>query len=230
MSSTAKKPSRPRVDPSRDSSAPTPVPPPSSATTRPRKSPSRNRLTPPPSPAPTPRSRPSRPRLTPSRPKLRVWTNLLVEAGVVDSISQLGTRVFRSPSQPELLGLTVTGRGRTALEAAQLLATHLELGSVEVMAAADADLIVVLADALGPRKGTVTCDIVIPRPLWEVTDACRLASRRAAATNIPVMTLRRSALGEAGTLLSLLIAPEEVDPAYDVACAAAQMIDVLRPA
>lgn len=230
MSSTAKKPSQPPPTELQCTRAPIVVvgQASSAAVTRPRRTPSKNGLTLPPPPGGQRRSAPSRPR--PSRPEVAVWTNLLVEAGVIDSIAQLGTRVFRreGSGDGDLLGLTMTGRGRTALDAAALIAAHLELSSVDVMASADADLIVVLADSLGPRKGTVTCDIVIPRPLWEVTDACRTASRNAVGTGIPVMTLRRSALGEAGTLLSVLIAPEDADPAYDVACAVTQLIEVLR--
>ncbi|MBI2897622.1 MAG: hypothetical protein HYY06_28950 [Deltaproteobacteria bacterium] len=231
MSSTAKKPSQPEAVQCIRAPVVVVQEGTSAAVTRPRRTPSKNKLT---SPATTRedqrKSRPSRPRVTPSRPQIAVWTNLLVEAGVIDSIAQLGTRVFRGEGSEGsgLLGLSLSGRGRTAVDAASILAGHLELHSVEVMASADADLIVVLADSLGPRRGTVTCDIVIPRPLWEVTDACRTASRNAAATSIPVMTLRRSALGESGTLLSVLIAPEDADPPYDVACATAQMVDVLR--
>lgn len=238
MSSIAKKPSRsdpgeenPPVRKSSRPSLPAPLAtttPISPAVTRPRRTPSKAKLTPPSQTGTLrPRSTPSRPKM-PSRPPATLWTRLLVEAGVVDSVMQLGTQVSRRMAQEGLLGLTVTGRGKTAVEAAGLLTQHLGMERVESVQVNDGDVIVVLQDALGPRKGTVTCDIVIPRPLWQATDACRAASRNAASTHIPVMTLRRSALGESGTLLSLLVAPEDVDPGYDVACAVAHMVDVLR--
>lgn len=231
MSSIAKKPSHPElgiVPSPRKSSRPSIPAPMSGAATRPRRTPSKAKLTPPSEAQLRPRSSPSRPKMAPSKPPPALWTRLLLEAGVVDSVTQLGTQVSRRTGKDGLLGLTVTGRGKTALEAAALLTQHLRLTRVESVQVTDGDLIVVLQDALGPRKGTVTCDIVIPRPLWQATDACRAASRNAASTQIPVMTLRRSALGESGTLLSLLVAPEDVDPGYDVACAVAHMVDVLR--
>lgn len=235
MTSIAKKPSRPElveVTSPRKTSRPSlpAVAPMSSATTRPRRTPSKAKLTPPSEQTLRPRTSPSRPKMPASRPPTALWTKLLVEAGVLDSVQQLGTQVARRNGKDGQLGLTVTGRGKTAVEAAGLLTQHLGLNKVASVQVADGDLIVVLQDALGPRKGTVTCDIVIPRPLWQATDACRAASRNAASTQIPVMTLRRSALGESGTLLSLLVAPEDVDPGYDVACAVAHMVDVLREA
>jgi len=231
MSSSAKKPSRPdRSDsPIRKRSRPSlpsVVTPGGSAITRPRRTPSKAKLE---SPVGLrPRTTPSRSKMAAARPQPGVWTKLLLEAGVVDSVSQIGTQIARRNGEDGLLGLTVTGRGKTAVEAASLLTQHLVLRPADAVQVTDDDVIVVLQDALGPRRGTVTCDIVIPRPLWQATDACRAASRSAAATAIPVMTLRRSALGESGTLLSLLVAPEDVDPGYDVACAVAHMVDVLR--
>lgn len=197
------------------------------ALTRPRRTPSKTKLEAV-SPTIRPRTTPSRSKMQASRPAPVLWTKLLLEAGVVESVQQIGSQSSRRAGEDGLLGLSVTGRGKTALEAAALLTQHLCLQPVETVQVTDDDVIVVLQDALGPRRGTVTCDIVIPRPLWQATDACRAASRNAAATAIPVMTLRRSALGESGTLLSLLVAPEDVDPGYDVACAVAHMVDVLR--
>lgn len=171
------------------------------------------------------------PRATPVPPLVGRWRTALVEAGVIDTVDQLGIETLRRAPAPSVPGVSVAARGTTAKAAARVLAEHLSLRRVDPGTVPDSDIVVLLGDALGPRMGTVVCDFVIPLALDDALDHCREAIRCAAATSIPVVLLRRAALPDgAGTLLSVMIAPEAIDPAYDVACATSQIVEVLgRP-
>jgi hypothetical protein len=160
--------------------------------------------------------------------EVRRWATALLECGAIDSLQQIGPDVLRRDGrEPDFLPVTLAARGRTAGAAAEVLARYLCMTRVDAAAVPDTDLVVVLGDALGPRVGTVVCDVLVPGSLAEVLDACRHAVRGAAATQVPVMLLRRAPVTPASTHLSVMIAPEEVDPPYDIACVASQMIDVL---
>ena len=156
------------------------------------------------------------------------WTRALVEIGDLEALRQIGPgAVHRVPPRPGLLALSVAARGDTAVAAARILARHGGLRVVAAESVPDSDLVVVLSDALGPRRGSVTCNAFIPRALHEVLDDCRRAICCAAEAGVPVMLLRRTALGGASTLLSSMIDHEDVDPAYDVACATSRIVAVL---
>jgi hypothetical protein len=153
---------------------------------------------------------------------------MLLAAGVLDSLQQIGQEALRrEPDEPGQLCVSLVARGKTALAAVELLAQHTGMARCAATDVPDSDLVFVLGDALGPRYGTVVCDVVIPRSIGRVLDDCRRALRGAAEAQVPVMLLRRTALGEASTLLSVMIAPEDIDPAHEVAFATSRVIDVL---
>ena len=134
------------------------------------------------------------------------WTELLLEAGVIEDGHELCGPAWRRDSEAGVERLTLVVRGPTALRVVHHLAGALGLRAVDRIPPEQRGILVILRDALSPLPGTISCDVLIPRPIVAVDRIWRAASREI-ASHVRSVTLRCGPLGRQGTIVSLLVAP-----------------------